>query len=59
MNVRKTDIVNAQLEVLTMLHDCHSMVHDMESVAKSSFELLFVTNEHTISKHSSLATQFR
>ena len=57
--MRKADIVNAKLEVLSMLHDCHSMVHDMESVAKSSFKLLFVTNEHTISKHSSLAAQFR
>ena len=59
MDVRKADIIDTELEVLTMLHDCHRMVHDMESVAKGSFELLLVTNEHTISKHSSLATQFR
>ena len=59
MDVRKADIVDTELEVLTMLHNCHRMVHDMESVAKGSFKLLFVTNEHTIPKHSSLATKFR
>jgi len=52
--VREADIINAQFEVLPVLHDRHRVRHHVELVRESAFKLLLVCDEDTVAEDTPL-----
>ena len=44
MQMRETDVVDPELEVLPVLHDLHGVVHHMECELEGALELLLVSD---------------
>ena len=57
VQVTEAYIVNAEFKVLTMLHDSHRVVHDVEWVCESTLELLLVSNHDSVSHDTPSSTQ--
>ena len=55
MNVREANIVNPQLKVLSMLHDCHRVCPYMEVQGEITLELLLVSDQDSITEDAPLA----
>ena len=53
MDVLKANVVDPELEVLSMLRDIQLMAMNCELESKVAFKLLLVSAELAISKHSS------
>ena len=58
VQMTKTDIVNAQFEVFTVLHHAKTVVQHGKRVHKWALKLLFVRYQDSISQNSSPPTQF-
>ena len=59
MDVLKANVVDPELEVLSMLRDIQLMAMNCELESKVAFKLLLVSAELAISKHSSSSRKFR
>ncbi len=55
MDVREADIVDPELEMLTMLHDHKCVIHNMKSEGECALKLLLICNQHTVSKDTPLS----
>ena len=56
VDVRKTDVVDAEFEVFSVLHDCYGILEHVESVIEGAFVLLSFLNHDAVSENPSLAT---
>ena len=53
----EADVVDAELEMLAVLHDSHRVVHDVEGVCEGTLKLLLVCYHYPVSHDSSPSTQ--
>ena len=59
MQVAEAYVVNTKLEVFSVLHYRHRVVHDVEGVCKSTLKLLFVRYHDPVSHDSPPSAQLR
>lgn len=57
VHLRKADVIDSELKMFPMLHDCQRMAHQAECEIEWALELLAVTNEHTVTVDASFARQ--
>ncbi len=59
VHLRKADVIDSELKVFPMLHDCQWMTKQTKCEIEWAFELLAVTNQHTVSIDASFSREFR